>query len=281
MNYCYGHPESSMLLFPTGAVASYINHSQKEKVNAKMVWSDHPNNHKDWLDEELKSFNPMGGLVIEIVATKNIKEGEEVLIDYGDEWQDAWDRHVDEWNRNKENSWPLRALDLNQIHKKKAYRTKFEEPYPENVMLKCFLMVKRPTTDDKIGDVIQEDEKGRKIRIWSESDSGKTNIVSNNLFDCEIMSYEETSAGHSYNILWSSGSTETIVKGVPHKAIVFLDKPEEGDQHIWNSFRHYISMGDIFPKKWRDLYRDSEYDDIEEHSEDKDEADVDDSDDKE
>merc|ERR1712222_306719 len=94
----------------------------------------------------------------------------------------------------------------------------------------------------------QEDEKGRKIRIWSESDSGKTNIVSNNLFDCEIMSHEETLAGHSYNILWSSGSTETIVKGVPHKAIVFLDKPEEGDQHIWNSFRHYISMGDIFPK---------------------------------
>ena len=78
MNYCFGHPESSMIFFPVGAVASYINHgSSKEKVNAKMVWSDHPNNHKDWLYEELQPFNAMGGLVLEIVATKDIKEGEE------------------------------------------------------------------------------------------------------------------------------------------------------------------------------------------------------------
>jgi len=261
MNYCFGHPESSMLFFPTGAVTSYINHAQEDKVNAKMVWSDHPNNHNDWLDEVLKPFNKMGGLVLEIVATKDIKEGEEVLIDYGDEWQDAWDNHVREWNANKEDSWPLRALDLNQIHKKKAYRTKFEEPYPDNVMLKCFLMVKKPSSDDKTG-VVEDDEAGRKVRIWSESDSGKTNIVSNNLFDCDIMSHEETPEGHQYDVLWTSGSSKTIVKRIPHKAIVFLDRPEEGDQHIWNSFRHYINMGDIFPEKWRDFYRNSEHDEI-------------------
>ena len=76
MNYCYGHPESSMLFFPTGAVTSYINHSP-EKANAKMVWSDHPNNRKDLFGAWLKPFNPMGGLVLEIVATEDIKEGEE------------------------------------------------------------------------------------------------------------------------------------------------------------------------------------------------------------
>ena len=56
----------------------FFHHShERTKINAKIVWSDHPNNHKDWLDEELQPFNSMGGLVLEIVATKDIKEGEE------------------------------------------------------------------------------------------------------------------------------------------------------------------------------------------------------------
>eukprot|EP00537_Pseudo-nitzschia_pungens_P000950 CAMPEP_0172359572 /NCGR_PEP_ID=MMETSP1060-20121228/3762_1 /TAXON_ID=37318 /ORGANISM="Pseudo-nitzschia pungens, Strain cf. cingulata" /LENGTH=661 /DNA_ID=CAMNT_0013081281 /DNA_START=149 /DNA_END=2134 /DNA_ORIENTATION=- len=247
MNYMYGHPESSMLFFPVGAVASYINHApSKDKVNAKMVWSEHPENHRDWLDEVLQPFNKMGGLVIEIVATKDIEEGEEVFIDYGREWQDAWDRHVENWNKDKENSWPIRALDLNEEHRTKPFRTIEEEPYPEDVMMKCFLMVKKPD-----GDEVEVDSLGRKIRIWSESESGKTNLVSNNLFDCKIESHKETPTGHSYSILWDSGKSITVVKGVPHKAIVFLDRPGESDQNIWNSFRHYISMGEIFPTLWK------------------------------
>ena len=46
-----------------------------------------------------------------------------------------------------------------------------------------------------------------------------------------------------------------------HKAIVLLDQPEVGDQHIWNSFRHHISMGDIFPDSWKDLLGDGQTDD--------------------
>merc|ERR1711915_599159 len=107
--------------------------------------------------------------------------------------------------------------------------------------------VKKPSGD------VEFDSEGRKIRIWSEADSGKTNIVSNNLFDCEIQRHHDTSDGHSYDVHWDSGTSITVVKGVPHKAIVLLDRPEQGDQHIWNSFRHYISMGDLFPKAWQEL----------------------------
>jgi len=254
MNYCYGHPRSSMLFFPTGAVASYINHApSKDKINAKMVWSEHPANQVGWFEEPLDPFNAIGRLVIEIVATKDIEEGEEVLIDYGEQWQDAWERHVEEWNKNKEDSWPFQALDFNEEHRTKPFRTADEEPYPDNVMVKCFLMVKKPSDD-----VIEVDSEGRKVRIWSESESGKTNIISNNLFDCEIESREESSNGYFYNILWDSGKSTTLVKDVPHKAIVLLDRPGHGDQHIWNSFRHYINMGEMFPEEWRDLNEDND-----------------------
>ena len=158
----------------------------------------------------------------------------------------------------------MQALDFNQLHRTEPFRTADDEPYPDNVMVKCFLMVKKPS-----GDEIEIDSEGRKIRVWSEADSGKSNIVSNNLFDCDIKSREETSEGYSYDVLWDSGRSITVVKGVPHKAIVILDRPEEGDQHIWNSFRHYISMGDIFPNSWKDLgpYDEEESYDASKHDE--------------
>uniref|UniRef100_A0A7S0ULC9 SET domain-containing protein n=1 Tax=Pseudo-nitzschia delicatissima TaxID=44447 RepID=A0A7S0ULC9_9STRA len=254
MNYCWGHPKSTMLFFPAGAVVGYINHApSKDKVNAKMIWSEHAENRLDVLEEKIDGFLDVGSLVVEIVATREIKEGEEIFIDYGDEWQDAWDKHVEQWNKDKEDSWPMRALDFNQYHKEYPFRTVDDEPYPDNVMVKCFLMVKKPS-----GEGVERDAEGRKIRIWSEADSGKSNLISNNLFDCTILSHRDTANEDYYDVLWDSGKSETIVKDVPHKAIVLLDAPEEGDQHIWNSFRHYVSMGDIFPEAWKDLGVDEE-----------------------
>jgi hypothetical protein len=78
LNYCWGHPKSAMLFLPVGAIASYINHApSKDKVNAKMVWSEHAENNDEWLEYPLQPFADMGSLVVEIVATKDIKEGEE------------------------------------------------------------------------------------------------------------------------------------------------------------------------------------------------------------
>lgn len=88
LNYCWGHPESSLLLFPTGAVVNYINHNfDKSKVNARMVWSDHPSNRKEWFnispDDMLVTGSDYIGLLMELVAIKDIEEGDEIFLDYG------------------------------------------------------------------------------------------------------------------------------------------------------------------------------------------------------
>ena len=253
LNYCWGHPKSTQLFFPAGAVAGYINHApSKDKVNAKMVWSDHAENKLDLLDDELPNFTDLGSLVVEIVATRDIEEGEEIFIDYGDEWQEKWDKHTELWNEHKEDSWPKRAIDFNQEHKTKPFRTLEDgsEPYPNHVITKCFLMVQKSSEQNEV------DSEGRRIRDWSESDSGQSNLIANNLFDCTIKSHTETPEGYKYDVLWDGGKSTVVVRGVPHKAIVLLDAPERGDQHIWNSFRHYISMGDLFPEAWKDLGKD-------------------------
>ena len=256
LNYCYGHPESTMLFFPAGAVAALINHSKEP--NAKMVWSSHPNHHKHWYDlspeQLIEEGNNYIGLLMEIVATKDIKEGEEVFIDYGDEWVAAWKEHNKQWKLLENDgqipsSWPIRALDLNQEHKTKPYATQSEQetsPYPDNVMLKCFLTVAKPEGEPPVNSL------GQKVRNWAKSEKGEV-IDSENLFDCTLLDRQEVDGSWNYTALWSNDVEATLVRKVPHSAIVFADKPGTSDQFFQHSFRHYIGIpDDVFPQgPWR------------------------------
>jgi hypothetical protein len=283
LNYCYGHPESTLMLFPVGAVAAFINHS-KEKANAKMSWSKHANHHKHWFQMEpdrlIEDGNKHLGLLMEIVATKPIAEGEEIFIDYGDRWQEAWDKHEQEWEKAKQEGiiptdWPIRALDLNQQHKTTPFPTVDEQQlkttlmYPDNVMLKCFLMVKKPEGEPAI------DESGQKIRVWTEGDSPKINVMdSDNLFACTILERQEIADGSwNYTISWAGDVGGTLVKQVPHHAIVLVDKPGTGDQHTPFAFRHYIEIpDDIFPQgPWRNAGEDTEDEEEEDDDEEEEE----------
>eukprot|EP00980_Cylindrotheca_fusiformis_P013942 scaffold3621_cov114-Cylindrotheca_fusiformis.AAC.7 len=256
LNYCFGHPESSILLFPAGAVAPFINHSKKP--NAKLVWSKHPDNQVHWFDLPLEDLIAEGnrylGLMMEVVATKEIKEGEEVFIDYGDLWQEAWDEHVKAWNKAKKDGsipkkWPTRALDLNNEYKKKPL--KVGTTYPENVQMKCFLVISKPKDEEPIN------ENGDKVRVWTYHKTKET-FDSSNLFDCTLVDAQKKKDGeYQYTVSWRSvtdPTQQTIVKQVPHKAIIFVDKPHTSDQFTLGAFRHYIQIADdIFPEgPWRD-----------------------------
>jgi hypothetical protein len=54
---------------------------------------------KKWLEYPLDKFNSINrtGLLMEIVATRDISISEEILLDYGRGWEEAWNRHVQEW----------------------------------------------------------------------------------------------------------------------------------------------------------------------------------------
>ena len=99
LNYSFGHPNSTLLLTPYGGMVNYINHQPKGKANVAVRW---PNRelvaHKpDWLEktpEVLKDTLEKIGLSFEYVALRDIEEGEEIFMDYGEEWEDAWEQHV-------------------------------------------------------------------------------------------------------------------------------------------------------------------------------------------
>jgi len=264
LNYCYGHPQSSMIFFPSGSVSSLINHSKEP--NSKMVWSSHPAHQRHWYDlepKELLSEDALHlGLLMEIVALREIYQGEEITIDYGDDWSEAWDAHVKQWEQKVASGeiskdWPVRALDLNEEYRGKFFKNPeelTEEPYPSNVMLKCFMQVSGATSTEKID--------GKPVREWADPPNGV--FDSDNLEDCVVSDYEllENSGvpdsvfmPYNYTVSLVKENQVSTIKNVPQRAFVFVDKPGTGDHFVKNPFRHYIAVpDDVFPQgPWRDL----------------------------
>jgi hypothetical protein len=96
LNYSFGHRNSTLLLTPYGSMVNYINHKNNgdgdgDGPNVRLQWpSRELVAHKpDWLDKDiifLRDTVDKIGLSFDYVALRDIMAGEEILLDYGDEW---------------------------------------------------------------------------------------------------------------------------------------------------------------------------------------------------
>lgn len=279
LNYMLQHPQSSTLFFPAGAMTNYINHGGK-KSNVKMIWST-----KAWSDvrtahevqlEDVSLIPPID-LILELVATRPIKEGEEILLDYGDKWDTAWKDHVSKWKAGKDSRTLMTAMALNEEHHSvrkppKPLPTESENLLAadnghlddkKNVALKCQLLY----DEDKIERIRNADGTRTKIYPWLpypvagesrlKSDSAIRGI---NRVDCTIIDRSgDEGSGFKYlvsgNFKYDTGSIKMImIKNLPHYAIRYVDKPYTNPQHELSAFRHAIQFpDDIFPYGWKDL----------------------------
>lgn len=260
-NYVYGHPESTMTFFPVGSITALINHS--EKPNAKLVWSKNEKNYMEWMELAPSDLmNPKYhyvGLMMEIVAIRDIEPNEEIFIDYGLEWKDAWNKHVETWNSkitngDVPNTWPIKAIDMNSIHKTKEFETENEmsEPYPKNIQLHAFTMFNadsdgKGTFKDPFvwdGDGNNDDEVGSFL---------PEHLYPGTIIDRKTLNESDMDMPYTYTIRCTIQQKEVYMTDVPHNALVFTDIPGTSDQFYTDSFRHYIGIpDDIFPKgPWR------------------------------
>jgi hypothetical protein len=104
VNYCLGHEESAMLLCPYLTTVSLINHSNDPtKINAKLTLSNSQYTNQALLETsthdllEPKRAEKSLGIIFDLVATRDIREGEEIYLNYGSSWQKAWEEHVESW----------------------------------------------------------------------------------------------------------------------------------------------------------------------------------------
>ena len=93
LNYCYGHKNSTLLFFPSSPVVNYINH--RSEPNVKLRWSTLWPPSAEVLSSSPESVagDAEASLVMELVALRDIRPGEEIFMDYGDEWSRRWLPH--------------------------------------------------------------------------------------------------------------------------------------------------------------------------------------------
>jgi SET domain len=112
LNYCYGHPESSLLLFPYSPVVNFVNHATNGKANVGIRWSTMNNDTTQQLSvaQLLETTANAGGIVMELYAIQEVHPGEEILLDYGRQWETAWRKHDHEWRQQPRHHEPEPAV---------------------------------------------------------------------------------------------------------------------------------------------------------------------------
>ena len=104
LNYCYGDADSDVLLLPFAPMVNLINHAGGgAAANAEIRWSTYMHDDEDDEDydddEDLRKYHPLdvldhsGELMMEFVALRDIEPDEEIFIDYGADWEQAWNAY--------------------------------------------------------------------------------------------------------------------------------------------------------------------------------------------
>jgi hypothetical protein len=241
LNYCFGHANSTLLLSPYGSFTSLINQSSKNP-NARIERAENMR-HGDWCDDSIDLFEneSHSGLMFDFIALRDIQEGEEVLIDYGKEWEDAWNEHVRKWTPPEGSEHYTPAYEVNS-----------------DVDLEIPTIHKTQFSDNVIPYVYHE------YRKMSGVKSFKYRYLVQEFYHCRVLDRYPVDGETVYMVELFSirdkkdmGMTQVdfhnvVLFAVPRDAILFTDMPYTRDHSSVSSFRHEMMVpGDMFPEAWK------------------------------
>lgn len=253
------------MLFPYSPVSNYINHNAKSP-NAKLQWSSL--SKKDWLNRTPQDLaaEPHAGLVMELVALRDIRWEEEVVISYGNDWDKAWRNHVIDWHPLEEDlssNYTAAAVFNNRVEWLRTEQELEQDPYPDNIMTVCFV-------GDRRSRPIQVLRDGSKQQNWTYYE-GIFNDADES-YPCDVLRREESvdldDAFDRHDSILPADVRYTArvhkeEKGshvpytytnIPRPAIRFFDVPYASDMFLRTAFRHEIHLPDsMVPRAWRDL----------------------------
>jgi hypothetical protein len=301
LNYAYSSPESHVLLVPLGPGVNFINHHfDRSRVNAYLRWSSRHSSRQmthlrpmevlsrsssltyhdrqERASEEFGDYEEIADaadsntLLLEIVAARNIVHGEEIFIDYGAGWEEAWNEHLVRWEQRRNE--PLSAdskssyqsarewMTSHDVRKDYRWKTEAEqvkEPYPENLQTACFVSLHRffeELQDEGLEhgtamDWSRKDEANHMSCLRPCSITHRIDIdgtVSYRAIVYPMERFEEPEeCGGEY--LPSEGLT---VEEIASEAVTLIDKPYSSDIHQPWAFRHSIVVPENFlPSSWR------------------------------
>lgn len=259
LNYCFGHHDSDMVLCPYGSGVNYINHNQI-RANVKVQWvKDGVLSHKD------EYFKRHPGHVtdystkvaFDYVATKDIAEGEELFLDYGDLWETEWNSLKEDWqtfDRTFLDNY-VSATEYNDLYANDPLYTSEEllsfNPHPDNLSLRCHFLLDSDDYTTAEGIFLYDSEKTEELaHNWQDWIGDNTGVA------CEVLQRLEYDAAPNRYVVRFERKEENnvfrIVSNVPREAIKFFDNPYTTDMHMLGAFRQPIGIpDDMLPDAWR------------------------------
>ena len=175
LNYCFGHANSSVALFPYSPGMHYVNHHANPNAYLRWMTPSSPLSqfhHDDWLNQNatwvLEHTKP--GLQMELVALRDVNPRDEIFIDYGRDWDEAYQRHVRSWDAGIADKTrgdatkphtrlnnTSRYIPAHTFQNDSFVRTAMEQrenPYPPNVQTYCFYFYADPDSSMRDMDLL-------------------------------------------------------------------------------------------------------------------------------
>ena len=252
VNYCMGHNQTTMLLCPYATLTALINHNQTQ-ANVYLRWADpeRSNHNPEWLNKTPGALAKYShaSLAMELVAMRDISPGEEVFLDYGQDWEDAWNQHVGQWQ-------PVvgaqNHMTGDQLYESEdVLRTAFEQienPYPPNVRLRI---------DESVVGTNRWKAHWRKGTL-----KGYFRDQDKYRYRCDILRRTEDAQGNTLYtgiVLYKDDDDESKYNpkhfyNVPKEAFSFADEPYTSDMHLPNAFRQPMGIpDDLLPEAWKNV----------------------------
>jgi hypothetical protein len=124
LNYVFGHEKSSLALLPYSPFVNFVNNHVDyaqvlRQVLGRQVCGVHPWPRSCWADARFG--------------------GDEIYIDYGAKWDEAWADHVENWKAPPRSHEFVPVEVLNDEEEIKTEIERVEEPLGYNVVTLCWL----------------------------------------------------------------------------------------------------------------------------------------------
>ena len=269
VNYCFSHKESRLLLCPQSnmILMNHCSHRMRgggqcrdNGPNAKVQWaSGWDPDTANWLDMDMDEIRGstaegMRGLSFEVIATRDIFPGEEVMIDYGENWEEAWQSHVNHWKAPATSEFNYVPIKTMIAQKQLEIRTKEElkeNPYPSNIQTVCYYPGK--SHDD------EEDENDEEAGVVMVMESGKHYKTANGvetekyLVPCQVVQKpSQCLADGTDSYVVAIESENLMLNEYPEESITFRTTKEMSDVTLPHVFRHFIEIDEgLFPESWK------------------------------
>lgn len=209
--------------------------------------------------------------MLDIVATRDIEVDEEVLIDYGVEWEEAWKSHVEKWESPCGERTGMSSKMVKQMNDAK-FNSDFRK-WSEDHFTVC------KVKDDEAGEfvhIVKDDGVGtpgqhiattsfRGLIDWEHP--GFEYSLGGDIgfrFPCIILDADEKEK--TFQVVIFRLAMKSKLSELPKARVLqvnndiavndvhFINRPFRSDMHWEGAFRHPIKIpDDIFPQQWKDL----------------------------